>query len=69
MTRFQTKPIVRESCGPGAPGGRAIIVSLIAPNIIRLREKGTKREFDITVEAAFWLGAKQAAEANKRGGA
>jgi hypothetical protein len=63
MTRL-TKPVRRET---GAQSrGRAIIVELQAPSIIRLREKGRRTSYALDIRAAYDLAAKIQGEALRR---
>lgn len=48
------KPVTRKTRATAFERGtRAIIVSLVPPNVLSFRLKGTRRSFDLTIEECF----------------
>jgi len=59
MTTKLNKCVSREFA---RPAGKALIITLKPEGIIGIREKGTRAEFEISIEGAYWIAAKKEAE-------
>lgn len=60
MTTLATsRPVTRESCS--LDRGRPIVVTM-HPTWLEFRAKGTRTRYSISIEGAFWLAVRKAAE-------
>ena len=60
MATVLTKRVVREV--PRAKAQRPFIVTLKPGGYLGIREKGLRTEYEVSMEAVYWLAAKKAAE-------
>lgn len=56
-----TRPITREVPTVQIKG-RALVVTLVPPDKIRLRLKGLRQAYTVPIDACFWLAARAEAE-------